>query len=49
MKHSYTILWGLVVIFGLLFTACDTPTNKQLTQLKCEGLKNPLGIDNVSP
>ena len=49
MKHLYRILACLLIAVSVCMTACNHFSSKEVTQLQCEGLTNPLGIDNTTP
>nr|MQY79590.1 Bacterial alpha-L-rhamnosidase [Bacteroidota bacterium] len=38
-----------VMLLGILFHACASKSDVQITQLRCEYLDSPLGIDEVNP
>ena len=49
MKHLYRILTCFVIAVSVWMTACSPNSSQPITQLRCEGLNNPLGIDNTFP
>ncbi|MDO4756175.1 MAG: family 78 glycoside hydrolase catalytic domain [Parabacteroides sp.] len=49
MKQSYSFLFGLIIVVSLCITACNPRSASSIDQLQCEGLNNPLAIDNCAP
>ncbi|MBR5296477.1 MAG: family 78 glycoside hydrolase catalytic domain [Parabacteroides sp.] len=49
MKYLYNILTVLTIAVSVFMTACTPHTSKEIIQLQCDGLTNPLGIDQTIP
>ena len=49
MKYLYSILTILIIAVSVFMTACNPHTSKEIIHLQCEGLTNPLGIDQTIP
>ena len=49
MKYLYSILTILIRAVSVFMTACNPHTSKEIIHLQCEGLTNPLGIDQTIP